>query len=104
MLDRHSLTDATANRVALSAADNIWDANGPGVNVEETVAGAATSLSLRATGGSIGQAGGVVEDVNDNAIDLNVDTESVAWARRWQQDNMDRIVNKVNMWASGDDL
>ena len=40
-------TNATANRIALSAGTSLLDANGAAVNVEKTVAAATTSLSLR---------------------------------------------------------
>ena len=67
------LTNGTANRVALSAGRSILDTNGSAVNVAETVAAASTSLSLRATSGTIGATGGAISTVNDNALDLNVD-------------------------------
>ena len=51
-------TNVTSNRIALNAvAGSITDANVAALNVEETVAGAITSLSLRA-GTIIGGAGG----------------------------------------------
>ncbi len=68
------LTHGTANRVALRAGRSILDTNGAAVNVVETVAAAATSLSLRATSGTIGATGGANPTINDNALDLNVDT------------------------------
>ena len=74
------LTHGTANRVALSAGRSILDTNEAAVNVAETVAAAATSLSLRATSGTIGASGGANPTVNDNALDLNVDTVAAASA------------------------
>jgi hypothetical protein len=69
-----SMTNASANRVALEAVTgSITDANAAMINIEETLNAAATSVSLRA-GGIIGAAGGAIPAVNDNAIDLNVDT------------------------------
>ena len=74
-----SITNPALNRVALSAGGDILDANGAAVNIQETAAGASTSLSLRA-GGRIGATGGVVPAANDNAIDLNVDTVAASAA------------------------
>jgi hypothetical protein len=69
-----SVTNAINNRVALQAvAGSITDANVAAINVEETVAGATTSLSLRA-GTIIGGAGGTTSAVNNQALDINVDT------------------------------
>jgi len=70
-----SMTNATTNRVGLQAvAGDILDANAAAVNIDETVAAATTSISLRA-GGMIGapDAGNGTPPVNNNAIDLNVD-------------------------------
>ena len=76
-----SLTNTTANRVALSAGGSILDANGTGVNIQETDSGATTSVSLRSTGGSIGQASAVSgAATNSNALDLNVDTVAASAA------------------------
>ena len=69
-----SLTNSSINRAAFNAGGSILDANGAGVNIQETNNAATTSLSLRAGNGMIGQAGGPIESVNNNAIDLNVDT------------------------------
>jgi len=73
-----SVTDADENHIALEAAASILDANGASVNIEEEAsiaAGAATTLSLRAGSGSIGQADTAnAADSNDKALDLNVDT------------------------------
>lgn len=69
-----SLTNVTANRVALTAARDLTDANAGGVNIEETTPGASTELTLRA-GSTIGGTDGLNgASVNHNAIDLNVDT------------------------------
>jgi hypothetical protein len=68
-----SVTNANTNRVALQAVTgSITDANGAAVNIEETIAGATTSLSLRA-GTIIGGANGTTSSVNNQAIDLDVD-------------------------------
>ena len=70
------VTNLTANRVALSSGVSILDANASAVNIQETIAAATTSVSLRAASGSIGQAdaGNGTPQVNDLAIDLNVDS------------------------------
>ncbi len=60
-----SVTNATANRVALQAGTgSITDANVAAINVQETVPAAATTLSLRA-GTIIGGAGGTASATND---------------------------------------
>ncbi len=75
-----SVTNATANRVALqAAAGSIMDANVAAINVQETVPAAATTLSLRA-GTIIGGAGGTASATNDQALDLNVDTVAASAA------------------------
>ncbi len=68
-----TVTDASANRIALQAGGDILDANAGAANVQESVSGAVTSLSLR-SGGEIGQADETGGTFNANAIDLNVDT------------------------------
>ena len=75
-----TLTNATANRVALQAtAGSLTDANGAAINVQETVAAATTSLSLRA-GTIIGGAGGTTSATKFLAIDINVDTVAASSA------------------------
>ena len=75
-----SVTNANSNRVALQAvAGNITDANAATINVEETVAGATTSLSLRA-GTIIGGAGGTTSSSNNQAIDIDVDNVAASAA------------------------
>ena len=69
-----SVTDAVENHVALSAAVSILDANGAAINIEETVPASATTLSLRAADGRIGDAGATTSDTNADALDVNVDT------------------------------
>lgn len=71
-----SLTDAGTNRIALQAGADIIDGNSGSINIQETIAAAATSVSLRA-GSAIGAsdlASGNGVDTNSNAIDLKVDT------------------------------
>ncbi|MCX7400043.1 MAG: hypothetical protein NT138_20430 [Planctomycetales bacterium] len=69
-----SATNTTANRIALHAVGgSITDANVAVINIQETVAGATTSLSLR-TGTITGGAGGTTSAVNNQALDINVDT------------------------------
>jgi hypothetical protein len=75
-----STTNTASNRIALDAvAGSITDSNAASVNVEESVAGATTSLSLRA-GTIIGGAGGTTSAVNNQAIDLDVDTVAASAA------------------------
>ncbi|MCP4669482.1 MAG: hypothetical protein GY849_24375, partial [Deltaproteobacteria bacterium] len=70
------VTHAVTNRVALEAGGSVLDGNLGAVNVEETVPTASTSVSLRATAGSIGLADDSNGDppTNANAVDLDVDT------------------------------
>ncbi|TWU03603.1 LamG-like jellyroll fold domain-containing protein [Neorhodopirellula pilleata] len=68
-----SVTNATANRIALQAGGSITDANAGSINIQETIGAASTSLSLRA-GTIIGGASGTTSSTNNFAIDLNVDT------------------------------
>ncbi|MBX3421527.1 MAG: hypothetical protein KF752_08225 [Pirellulaceae bacterium] len=77
------VTHATGNRIGLSAGVSIVDANGGGVNIEETVAAATTTVSLRAGTGTIGQAdaGNGTPGINANALDLNVDTVAASSAQ-----------------------
>ncbi len=72
-----SATNATVNRIALRAGGDIVDMNSSAVNIQETIATASTSLSLRA-GGTIGDSAtsNGAPSTNINAIDLNVDSLS----------------------------
>ena len=72
-------TNSTTNRIALQAGGSITDANGASINIQESVAAANTSLSLRA-GTNIGGAGNTTSSINNAAIDLNVDTVAAASA------------------------
>ena len=74
------VTDAAMNQIALSAAESIVDGNSDSLNIEETVPGAATSVSLRAGTGMIGGAGGTTSATNAQALDLNVDTVAASSA------------------------
>jgi hypothetical protein len=68
------LTNVKENRVALEAkAGSITDANGTAINIEETVAVANTSLSLRAAT-IIGGTDASSSSENDQALDLSIDT------------------------------
>ncbi|MEM6981083.1 MAG: hypothetical protein AAF539_15590, partial [Planctomycetota bacterium] len=75
------VTDASVNRVSLSANGNIFDANGTALNVTESIAGSSTSLSLRSMNGSIGKDDlQSSADENTEAIDVNVDRIAAASA------------------------
>ncbi|MFO1001669.1 MAG: hypothetical protein U0936_15135 [Planctomycetaceae bacterium] len=73
------LANATTNQAALSAGTDLVDANAAAINIYESTASSATSVSLR-SGGAIGNAdpSNPSPGQNFNALDLNVDVVSAS--------------------------